>query len=550
MAKHRLSPPLVGGHVASDALSSLSFKGKKKHAGHAHAKPAAKRKKRRNPDEDEPGAAGEALCPHCEQTVADGTLSTVILSDDESEEWCEKCVEDLSKCDKCGELAKKLEDIITGVSETEEWCPSCASSDTDTCESCEKLASDRVTDDVGGDTWCPDCVEDGAFTCFRCEDLEKKDEAVRVRTSERGGRRAEYEEYCESCVRRRTFECCHCEETISSEVDQEEVDGNTWCDWCRENNASYCEGCEVYYYDDDHNHEEDTGGISEYHSGRRRGFQPIDSPWIQRQKKPPVYFGVELEVEAKEGYLRSDAIEKVRNSVSDEFIASIERDGSLDALRGFEIITQPAGLDVHRHEWRMVDLKNVVSHDSPRCGLHVHMTRNAITKLTLGRMAEFLNDDNNRVFLETLMRRTFNNYAKQVKGMKISSVQKPRHERYEVLNLTNEKTVEFRLPKGSTKPQAIIGTVEFCNALIRFCEVVSSRHLNVPAFKRFIVQDEMLQDTAFLRGYMVDRGLATDAEMRLPKIKPEVLPTRARKNPEQTTYVDAVMRAFDETGGW
>lgn len=477
-------------------------------------KPKRKASKRHNPEEEGGDPPQTRACPHCSKEAPEDTFVEVVVAADENEEWCEECISEHSfRCDKCDNQASNS--ALSDVSDNE-WCPTCVDEHAAKCQHCKALVDEENTHSVGSETWCQSCVDDDAGWCERCEEHVPSEDTREVRT---GRRRSQT--WCESCYDHHASYCQSCQEYFSDDdVSSYEVDGDTWCEYCAEDNAYYCDECDEWSLEA-HNHDDeddDEDSISDYHTGRRRGFEPIDSPWIRRQPKPPVYFGVELEVEAPtSGQSLGEYAAQVRQSVRSDFIASIEHDGSLS--HGFEIVTNPAGLDVHREQWLNANLQDLKSHNTTTCGLHVHMTRNALRPLVLGRMSEFLNADHNKTFIETFCRRSFNRYAQGVKDMTITKAQKPRGDRYEVLNLTNRNTVEFRLPKGTTKDTTIIATVEFCNALIRMCSVVSSRKLTTQAFKEFIVRDEMLADTRFLRGYLIDRGLAVPQEMRLPKPK-------------------------------
>lgn len=476
-----------------------------------------KPRRRRNPD-DAPGSLGssgasdeppEATCDHCSEDKPEDDLSSVRVRDGKEELWCKECVySDTVKCANCDEAT--ADDALLDVKTDEGG----------------RRGRPYITV-----SWCPLCVDEDAVTCARCEEPCRSGDTSNVRLCGAMARRLgdDAVEYCPDCTQSATFSCASCGEYYSDACDRCTVDDDyTWCSSCAED-AYYCESCDGNY-SAQHDHDE---GISDYHTGKESGFVPVRSPWISRQAPPAVYFGVELEVECPRDSSRGDFANQVRGSLSDEFLASIENDGSLD--HGFEIVTNPAGLDVHRQQWATANLEGLKSHNTTTCGLHVHMTRAALSKLTLGRMAQFLSDERNRIFIETFCRRSFNRYAQQVAEMTITKAHKDRSTRYEVLNLTGSKTVEFRLPKGTTRQTTIIATVEFCYALIRFCRDTSSRTLDANHFKEFVCHVDMLEDTRFLRAYLVDRGLATAKEACLgnkprtavPAPQPDLAPAEA-----------------------
>ena len=581
-------PKLARTPVSMDAMTFAPKRRKKEGARGAS-------KKRRNPDEgsssDESEEESGEPCENCGKRSED--LETVVCSQGggcDEEQWCQDCVSETKNCEHCDKHVSEeaqVEVRVAGRNSTyaeEIWCCDCNSEASD-CNWCSRLTADDDLVEVQDDgRYCPKCIEERCHQCPQCDDtlLSENSSTNTVHTS--GTNHRATEEWCDSCNSNDTWECASCNNTFSDSVSDYDVVGEgKYCERCVDNHAERCAVCDLYYLSsDDHSHDPQTDEIESYHASKNRGFTPLDSPWIRRQPKPPVYFGVELEVEVINGpkpkYVQQ-VVDSLGGRGEDEFIAGIEADSSVRT--GFEIVTNPAGLDLHRKYWLQADLSGLQSHNATvSCGLHVHMTRNAITPLTLGRMVAFANADANRTFMVTFCRRESPDYARfspgrpvtypyrtERRGTRLVPVRRYGTDRYEVFNLQNDETIEFRLPKGTTKLTTIIATVEFCNALIRFCETVSaSTGLTVPNFKKFVAQDEMLADTRCLRAYLVDRGLASAKEMRLPKIPPPGTPPTpegdARRNPrmnarmnpdeirEPRTYAEQFVLDYAQTGEW
>lgn len=463
-------------------------------------------RRRRNPDEETPPEAPEQhTCERCDEHV-EATRPVVVNDRGREDEWCDACVEEQAAA----------------------------------CTNCHTLTDTDEMQTVEGEAYCNTCAGDVPW-CPRCE--EHHHETTMVHTDEYARARNDVE-WCDDCVSRHAWRCASCGDQYSDDIGSGVVDGDqSWCQRCMEDGAFYCEECDEWSSDaHDHSDEE---GIGEYHS---TDFEKIDSPWVRYQPKP-IFFGVELEVEVPAGKDRGPFAETVRDSMG-ELLAGLENDGSL--THGFEIITHPAGLDTHRKHWAKADLTGLRSHDTTTCGLHIHVTRAALTKYTIGKVVEFSNAAENATFMETLARRSFTGYAKRVSDMTIVKSTKRRPERYEAWNLTNADTIEFRLPRGTTKQTTILATLEFVFALIRFCEHASAQQLNPANFKKFIARDEWHYDTVFLRPYLVERGLATAEEMRLPRRKIGPVQEDApavRTNPHRgTSYTEAALQEYLQEG--
>lgn len=506
--------------------------------------------------------------------------------------------EEQEECEHCGNATSTLTEVSGEEGDTQRVCPDCVTDDCVLCDFCRTKVLQRAVYSAhacrGIDpSLCFECYDE-LYSCEQCDRRIAKDSEineVQADTVPRQ-RRPVTAIWCDCCVRRKGFQCDICQKIYSYEkFDSISVDSGTKtaCIYCFENgDVNWCEECDEYYIDEDHDHEaeaaepedEGTSVASVYEllgetpfrlrprtaePGSFRGIEdrratvgknkPHVSPWVLRQPKP-LFFGVELEVECPYRPGREVPIgtkrryaEKFNASVDRFFLRGFELDSSVP--EGFEIITQPCGLDVHRQQWLFADLSGLVSHETTTCGLHVHMTKAALTKLTIGRMARFIHDPENKDFMETFARRSFFEYAKHVPSTTIPSSLKA-VDRYEAFNVTPGKTVEFRLPRGTTKETTIVATVEFCYALIRFCESASSQKLKVPQFMQFIVQDFMLRDTRFLRAYLVDRGLATAQEMRLPRIAPPGTRVNPDDYPVDTsgarTYAEQALLEYAATG--
>jgi hypothetical protein len=264
--------------------------------------------------------------------------------------------------------------------------------------------------------------------------------------------------------------------------------------------------------------------IASYHSSKGN-FTPISSVWtkansfyiskiIDINNPPPRlerYFGVELEVEVKHGDRigRAEAINDAVNNGKVGKFCFFENDGSL--TNGFEIITQPMGLDMHTSFWQWVnnaDLsRGLLSHNTSSCGLHVHVTRMGLSRLQLSKMVAFVNHPDNQPLLEAIARRYGSNYARFHSEKRVGNALRSAENRYEALNLESRKTVEFRIFKGSLKYESIMSAVEFTNALVNFCSDQSGYgfKLDTKSFLSFINNTTIANDTKHLRPYLANK---------------------------------------------
>jgi len=199
-----------------------------------------------------------------------------------------------------------------------------------------------------------------------------------------------------------------------------------------------------------------------------------------------------------------------------------ERDGSIGD--GFEIVTQPAGLDIHRVKFdaflNNAQIKEGMrSHAGGACGFHVHVGRQYLSQAQIYRMQAFLNDPKNKALITKIARRysTGSGYAKfKPELSSLSVANKNTHDRYDALNVTNTDTVEFRIFRGSLRYESIMAALEFVNALVEFCMPgqIPLNEFNAIGFRRYINRPENEEDTMFLRAYTHENA-TDDTEQRI-----------------------------------
>lgn len=208
--------------------------------------------------------------------------------------------------------------------------------------------------------------------------------------------------------------------------------------------------------------------------------------------------GVELEVEFDD----EDLLDAFNETKSNWFYQ--ERDGSLDDY-GCEIITVP----LHPNDAKLVEFwepltdyltGKATSWDNGRCGLHVHVGREALGKSseeqseTLGKLLYLYHhivkdtEFNTKVFGRS---RSYNEHDGKTEvgnavGLlggetllknkeickRVGDAMKYRSSdnRYFDINLQNVNTIEFRKGKGSLKPERIAMIVEYCLILVGFAK--------------------------------------------------------------------------------
>jgi hypothetical protein len=271
----------------------------------------------------------------------------------------------------------------------------------------------------------------------------------------------------------------------------------------------------------------------------------------------PVFLGIELEVEKKGSTPRRIEHMVAKDLGMDYMI--LKSDASLQ--NGFEIVTAPATIGFHLQAWdKFFDpdsgsARHLSSYASGRCGMHVHISRKALSPMHLGKMLAFMNNHENRDFITTVAQRN-SSYSKFVENRsfhvksKLASAMVEAHkelntakddaaikaaqakigairakivmgagsisnmlhdmerggERYNSINLTKADTVEFRIFRGNVSKVSMLKNIEFTHAVVEFCREATFRTkvLNQPEMEERKLKRKENTDYALHHTYFLD----------------------------------------------
>jgi hypothetical protein len=372
-----------------------------------------------------------------------------------------------------------------------------AKTDTKVCSICGQvieIGSEYTV--VNGETVCNDCKEDNLSVCEHCgmyiltDNAHKFDDKV----------------WCEHCLREETLRCEDCGERIYRDNAIYTTHGDYVCQDCIEEHYVCCVNCDEFVHID----------YAEYDI--RSGNYYCESCWEDRYDdiiesyhyKPtpifygendPLYMGVELEIdnagEDGENAMQLDSI--VNNGKRHIYF---KHDGSID--EGFEIVSHPATLEYHTNNIRWADMMVAAldmgyrSHETSTCGLHVHVSREALgvdydeREDTISKIIYFTELHWNEILkftrrtaskMERWARRygIIENTEKTYKNAKDYS-----GDRYRCINLTNESTVEFRMFRGTLRYQTFLATLQFVHEVCTICREYNSETIEALAWTDFV----------------------------------------------------------------
>ena len=200
-----------------------------------------------------------------------------------------------------------------------------------------------------------------------------------------------------------------------------------------------------------------------------------------------MYLAMEIEVESGNSIHSGGAA----STIMEEELGVCVHDGSLDRETGFEIKTVPqVGGISHERISRICEIlaQNKI-HATARCGVHIHVSRAALSELQISRIARFMFKHGNAAFIEliagrgsdnqfapfnksvgymTTLQNGYNDRGEPDKRIKMRNSRNVQRVHYTAFHLGKDSTVEFRIFAGSVDLPTLKMYQEFVLALIEY----------------------------------------------------------------------------------
>ena len=314
---------------------------------------------------------------------------------------------------------------------------------------------------------------------------------------------------CSHCLEVHTLLCSECGERLWANDNAGSRD-TPLCQECYDDNYTTCSRCgslfresEAYYENSDE-YDERPYCSSCFHSLAQDGciHDYYYKPEAIFYGEGPRYFGVELELDnGGECTAHANALLKIANQ--EGAYAYIKHNGSLSD--GLEVVTHPLSLEyqLHRMPWERLCgaalSMGYVSHQASTCGLHVHISRQAFGKTersqdaAIARVLYFF--EKHWEELLKFSRRTPRQlerwaarYGYKEQPMELLDYAKKGGHggRYTCVNLQNRDTVEFRMFRGTLKPNTIFATLELLDRICDLAVCLSDEELKAVAWTSFV----------------------------------------------------------------
>lgn len=258
------------------------------------------------------------------------------------------------------------------------------------------------------------------------------------------------------------------------------------------------------------------------------------SPPMMSLAKRPIHMGVEIEILPRGDERNEEGARSVIRDIANSGFgnhAIIKADSSIGDY-GFEIVTVPATLNYHRTMFEEHFFKTETNihkrlMSTDRCGIHVHITKEAFTRLSLGKFVAFINSPENSEFMDAMANRAPTHYcqrmtlkgknknkvdvsavlAKKVSLTRATAAAHDNDVRRAAVNIMcSQKTIEVRIFKSSNTKNNILRKIEFCHALCLFARSRSLQQMTVYDFVDFLLEKENKKEYSYLVKWLAHKG--------------------------------------------
>jgi hypothetical protein len=253
-------------------------------------------------------------------------------------------------------------------------------------------------------------------------------------------------------------------------------------------------------------------------------------------------YGVELEV-IRNGLLSYSETVAQAARVTRKY-GIIKADSSIGS-DGFEIVTAPATLEFHRNKlWNdfftlkdqqgLAPAQYVNAWNTGVCGTHIHITRDALTKMQLAKLLVFYHEDHNLAFLSRIAGRAVGpgaRYCKTRKKKLGSQTFRTCHDHHEAIAISdrnNGKTAEVRIFRANATKHGVMRSLEFVDATVKWCGLVGANDITYINFLKWFDQAEVRAGYPDLWKHLIQLGYLKTAHVSKGKKSLDLVPEKER----------------------
>ena len=309
--------------------------------------------------------------------------------------------------------------------------------------------------------------------------------------------------------------CNDCE-TIDHEEDMQTCyEDYLVCRECCDDNYTYSEYRDTYVtyedYDEEENRNNEDYEDDYIHQYDYDVMQDLSLTALSNEKVElnTAYYGVESEMERRKD-CPHDIAERVHNLMHKHIpFALLKNDGSLS--NGFEIVTAPATLNAHKKYWKPFfdsgdeAINHLKSWNTDTTGIHIHISRSALSQNNIGKILVFINDVKNEDFINHIAGRSSNQWAKK-SPKKISDGARTDTDKYEAVNTSHRNSIELRIFRGNLSRIGFFRVLEFVDCLVNFVKNTTPRKLYYTDFIKWCELPQNRSSYPYFYGWLTRKS--------------------------------------------
>jgi hypothetical protein len=213
-----------------------------------------------------------------------------------------------------------------------------------------------------------------------------------------------------------------------------------------------------------------------------------------------LFYGLEIEVEGD----RDTAAEVL--DLSELFYC--KEDSSLD--NGFEIVTHPfswnwfeENKNLFKDLSKLLIRRGMRAYNCGRAGIHVHVSRNQISDLTIAKLLIFFYSEPDLIqLISQRTKSSFNSWSNILyQKNRIYDIANKKYsiDRNSAINLYNLNTVEFRSFRSNLRYDRILKNIQFVKSIIEFCKIAGIKDLNKQPYFNYLDRKNYFYILSFLK---------------------------------------------------
>ena len=313
------------------------------------------------------------------------------------------------------------------------------------------------------------------------------------------------------------FDVMYCDEYAYCEgcddyVGQDDYYGGGYCHSCEEYNEQNSEDYDEEY-NPEYEHERYCSGYNErVEDSISPKYLPSENVDTNLSRSKDTWYGLEWEVMARRSM--SDEFPEVLTKNNDWFMC--KRDGSLDEGNGgFEICSAPSTFKFlkdrlqklfHSDYWLDDDGNTYVKGWNTGCaGIHIHISRRALTPLQIGKMLVFVNAKKNKRFIEDIAGRSMGRWCQSHEKNLLDGTERD-SDRYQAVNTSNRNTVELRIFRSNVSENGLMRVLEFTDAFVHFLKQSSMNSVSYKDFMRYMNKPNVRANYPTFWAWLITNG--------------------------------------------